>query len=71
MNELVIFGVLVVVSIVMIVYALLPSKKQEEDEHVRRRMTGRRAGQPESSMARPNASTRRRRTCWRRSPRWR
>lgn len=42
MNEALLFGGLVVASVVMIVYALMPARKDDQ-EHVLRRMTGRHA----------------------------
>jgi len=42
MSEILIFAVLVVVSVGMIVYAFMPSRKQEQ-EHLIRRMAGKRA----------------------------
>jgi tight adherence protein C len=49
MNELALIGGLVIVSIVMVIYALLPSKK-DEDEHVRRRMAGKRSEGPDNPL---------------------
>jgi len=43
MNEMLILGGLVVVSVGMIVYSLLPGKKEEEEKRLQRRMSGQRA----------------------------
>ncbi len=43
MTQMIILGVLVVVSVGMIIYSFMPNKKDEEEEHVLRRMAGKRA----------------------------
>jgi len=50
MSEMILLSVLVVVSIGLIVYSLLPSRKSES-EHMRRRMAGRRLEQAEALLA--------------------
>jgi tight adherence protein C len=50
MSEMILLGVLVVASIGLIIYALLPSRKAESD-HMRRRMAGRRLEQAEALLA--------------------
>jgi tight adherence protein C len=50
MTEMILFGVLVVVSVGLIIYALLPSRSAE-DEHVRRRIAGRRTEHVEDVLA--------------------
>jgi tight adherence protein C len=52
MSEMILLGALVVVSIGLIVYSLLPSKKVDTD-HVRRRMAGRRAEKIDQLMGAP------------------
>ena len=50
MSELTILGILVVVSVGLIIYALLPAK-DDKDSHLRRRMAGKRSDQPENPFA--------------------
>ncbi|UCD28715.1 MAG: hypothetical protein JSV03_16835 [Planctomycetota bacterium] len=50
MNELMIMGVLVVISAVMIIYSLLPSRSDAE-EHVRRRLSFRKSLKPKKLTA--------------------
>ena len=50
MSEVIILGVLIVASIGLIIFALLPSRKADGD-HVRRRMAGRGIEQAEAKLA--------------------
>jgi len=45
MNEMMMLGIMVALSIAMILYALMPRKSEEDQEHLLRRMSGKRAHQ--------------------------
>lgn len=49
MTELALIGVMSVLSVVMIVYSLMPNRK-EQDEHLRRRITGATVGDQEADI---------------------
>ena len=49
MNEMMLLGVLVVVSVGMMVYAMMPRKEEEDEKRLHRRMSGKRAA-PEQQL---------------------
>ncbi|NLX14000.1 MAG: type II secretion system F family protein [Phycisphaerales bacterium] len=58
MNEMILLGIMVAISIGMIAYALMPRKSEEEHERLLRRMSGRRAHQDaEAGPGSPRVST--------------
>jgi len=52
MNEMVLLGIMVMISIGMIIYALMPRKSEDDQEHLLRRMSGRRAHQESDTITR-------------------